>query len=89
MSPVRYKLGFYIPEVRIVHSHRREYLKSYLKTCKSALCCIIFKYTSDIFGTHCVCVCVCVFVWSVTKHVCFLCELYFTQKCYKCNIYIC
>jgi hypothetical protein len=29
MSPVRYELGFYIPEDTILHSHRRENLKSY------------------------------------------------------------
>jgi hypothetical protein len=29
MSPVKYKLGFYIPEDDILHSHRRENLKSY------------------------------------------------------------
>jgi hypothetical protein len=28
VSPVRYELGFYIPEDDILHSHRREYLKS-------------------------------------------------------------
>jgi hypothetical protein len=29
MSPVKYELGFYIPEDDILHSHRRENLKSY------------------------------------------------------------
>jgi hypothetical protein len=29
MSPVRYKLGLYIPEDGILHSHRREKAKSY------------------------------------------------------------
>jgi hypothetical protein len=29
VSPVRYELGFYIPEDGILHSHRRENLKSY------------------------------------------------------------
>jgi hypothetical protein len=29
VSPVRYKLGFYIPEDAILHSHRRGNLKSY------------------------------------------------------------
>jgi hypothetical protein len=28
VSPVRYELGFYIPEDGILHSHRREELKS-------------------------------------------------------------
>jgi hypothetical protein len=27
--PVRYELGFYIPEDYILHSHRREHLKSF------------------------------------------------------------
>jgi hypothetical protein len=29
VSPVRYKLGFYIPEDDILHSDRRENLRSY------------------------------------------------------------
>jgi hypothetical protein len=31
---VRYELGFYIPEDDILHSHRRENLKSYMNTIK-------------------------------------------------------
>jgi hypothetical protein len=30
VSPVKYELGFYIPEDEIVHSRRRETLKSYI-----------------------------------------------------------
>jgi hypothetical protein len=30
MSPVKYELGFYIPEDDILHSHRCENLKSYI-----------------------------------------------------------
>jgi hypothetical protein len=30
VSPVKYELGFYIPEDAIFHSHRRENLKSYV-----------------------------------------------------------
>jgi hypothetical protein len=30
VSPVKYELGFYIPEDGILHSHCRENLKSYL-----------------------------------------------------------
>jgi hypothetical protein len=30
MSSVRYELDFYIPEDAILHSHRRENLKSYI-----------------------------------------------------------
>jgi hypothetical protein len=29
VSPLKYELGFYIPEYDILHSHRRENLKSY------------------------------------------------------------
>jgi hypothetical protein len=30
VPPVRYELGFYIPEDGILHSHRRENLKPYI-----------------------------------------------------------
>jgi hypothetical protein len=30
VSPVKYELGFYIPEDDILHSHRRENLKSHI-----------------------------------------------------------
>jgi hypothetical protein len=30
MSPVKYELGFCMPEDGILHSHRRENLKSYI-----------------------------------------------------------
>jgi hypothetical protein len=30
MSPLRYELGFYIPEDGILHSYRRENPKSYI-----------------------------------------------------------
>jgi hypothetical protein len=30
MSPVKYELGLYIPEEDILHSHRRENLRSYI-----------------------------------------------------------
>jgi hypothetical protein len=30
VSPVRYELGFYISEDDVLHSHRREKLKSYI-----------------------------------------------------------
>jgi hypothetical protein len=35
VSPVKYVLGFYIPEDDILHSHRRENLKSYMFKIKS------------------------------------------------------
>jgi hypothetical protein len=31
VSPVKYELGFYIPEDDILHSHRREHSKSLLR----------------------------------------------------------
>jgi hypothetical protein len=31
VSPVKYELGIYIPEYAILHSHRRENLKSYME----------------------------------------------------------
>jgi hypothetical protein len=30
VSPVKYELGFYIPEDGVLHSHRYENLKSYI-----------------------------------------------------------
>jgi hypothetical protein len=33
MSPVRYELGFNIPEDDNLHSHRRKILKSYMILC--------------------------------------------------------
>jgi hypothetical protein len=30
VSPVKYELGFHIPEDGILHSHRRENIKSYI-----------------------------------------------------------
>jgi hypothetical protein len=36
VSPVKYELGFYIPEDDILHSHRRENLKSYKSVCPDA-----------------------------------------------------
>jgi hypothetical protein len=30
VSPAKYEMGFYIPEDDILHSHRRENLKSYI-----------------------------------------------------------
>jgi hypothetical protein len=32
VSPMRYELGFYIPEDGILHSHRRENLKCYIRS---------------------------------------------------------
>jgi hypothetical protein len=37
VSPVKYDLGFYIPEDDILHSHRRENLKSYIALTSWAL----------------------------------------------------
>jgi hypothetical protein len=38
MSPVKYELGFYIPEDDILHSPRRENLKSYNPVCGYPFC---------------------------------------------------
>jgi hypothetical protein len=35
---VKYELGFYIPEDDILHSHRRENLKSYIDTLVETRC---------------------------------------------------
>jgi hypothetical protein len=37
VSPVKYALGFYIPEDGILHSHRRENLKFYIALTGSTL----------------------------------------------------
>jgi hypothetical protein len=37
MAPVKYDLGFYIPEEDMLHSHRRENLKSYIALTGCAL----------------------------------------------------
>jgi hypothetical protein len=37
MSPVKYELGFYIQECDILHSNRRENLKSYIELTGCAL----------------------------------------------------
>jgi hypothetical protein len=42
VSPVKYELGFYNPEDDILHSHRRENLKSY----KEKECLKILKKSS-------------------------------------------
>jgi hypothetical protein len=45
VSPVRYDLGFYIPEDDILHSHRRENLKSYIalptELCSGDVMCLL------------------------------------------------
>jgi hypothetical protein len=38
VSPVRYELGLYIPEDGVLHSHRRENLKSNIALTGCALC---------------------------------------------------
>jgi hypothetical protein len=46
VSPVRYELGSYISEDGIVHSHRRENLKFFIRyislrfVCRCAVCCV-------------------------------------------------
>jgi hypothetical protein len=41
VSPVRYKLGFYIPEDGILHSHRHENLKFYTVPCFVVSCILL------------------------------------------------
>jgi hypothetical protein len=44
VSPVKYELGFYIPEDDILHSHRCEDHKSYSEFCSSTYCvCTIYQ----------------------------------------------
>jgi hypothetical protein len=38
VSPVKYEMGFYIPEDDILHSHCRENLKSYIALTGTELC---------------------------------------------------
>jgi hypothetical protein len=49
--PVRYELGSYIPEDDILHSHRREHLKSYMKYIKFVYLIILME------NANCVNVC--------------------------------
>jgi hypothetical protein len=41
--PVKYELGFYIPEDAILHSHYRENLKSYMDLCGLCTCSTSFS----------------------------------------------
>jgi hypothetical protein len=45
VSSVKYELGFYIPEDDILHSHRRENLKSYNR---GVFCCFCPKQMKEI-----------------------------------------
>jgi hypothetical protein len=49
VSPVKYELGFYIPEDGILHNHRRGNLKSYRCYVISVQMC---KYTADSYFTY-------------------------------------
>jgi hypothetical protein len=44
VSPVKYELGFYIPEDGTLHSHRHENLKSHIATYIYDACFICTKY---------------------------------------------
>jgi hypothetical protein len=50
VSPVRYKLGFYIPEDGIIHSHRRENLKFYIKVTEMVFVMIPIVTTSIVLA---------------------------------------
>jgi hypothetical protein len=41
VSPVKYELGFYIPEDDTLHSHCRENLKSYTLFCMGGVCTLL------------------------------------------------
>jgi hypothetical protein len=56
VSPVRYELGFYIPEDDILHSHRSENLKSYKKCISQSLGSINQRVTeANDFSAFCPC----------------------------------
>jgi hypothetical protein len=44
---MRYELGLYIPEDAILHSHRRENLKSYILVFHFYILCTLATYTSE------------------------------------------
>jgi hypothetical protein len=55
VCPVRYDLRFYIPEDDILHSHRRQNLKSYIAYntfAACAECAVSFRYTPSDIGTQ-------------------------------------
>jgi hypothetical protein len=43
VSPVKYELGFYIPEYAVLHSYCLENLKSYIFTVKSGKISVTFR----------------------------------------------
>jgi hypothetical protein len=53
VSPVKYELGFYIPEDGILHSHRRENLKSYTFRNSPEVCfvCLLTSSLTYFYGT--------------------------------------
>jgi hypothetical protein len=58
VSPVKYELGFYIPEGDILYSDRREYLKFY--SYSHELTGIRTNDLSVSAGDHCLCLGLCV-----------------------------
>jgi hypothetical protein len=48
VSPVKYELGFYIAEDDILHSHRRENLKSYIELTESGLVSMVASHADTI-----------------------------------------
>jgi hypothetical protein len=50
MCPVRYELGFYIPEDDILHSHRHENLKSSIAGIEFPSCCVHVHATVVVVG---------------------------------------
>jgi hypothetical protein len=47
VSPVRYELGFYIPEDDVLLSHRREHLKSYIIESFSSVVFVSYGFDTE------------------------------------------
>jgi hypothetical protein len=50
VSPVKYELGFHIPEDDILHSHRRVQIKSYIAIQLITIACGQFKVSVNLSG---------------------------------------
>jgi hypothetical protein len=55
MSPVKYELGFYIPEDDILHSRHRENLKSYIAIPLLCACAMLWEciYQATAYNRSC------------------------------------
>jgi hypothetical protein len=73
VSPVKYELGFYIPEDAILHSHRRENLKSYraltgFPSRTSSIIPLVYNVTEDCCPVECYAVWFLQYPHGVTSH---------------------